>query len=126
MLFNALHREGSNLAMASGKMAAQSIITALKKDDLSKQGLSPYTRAMNESYVLKDMNKYRHFPGFLYDTHQLFNELPQIAQFAGREMLTVNGVAKKQKQKIIMDETKKKIGLMNLAKIAWRGWRSVK
>ncbi len=30
MLFNALHREGSNLAMASGKMAAETIIDALK------------------------------------------------------------------------------------------------
>jgi electron transfer flavoprotein-quinone oxidoreductase len=126
MLFNALHREGSNLAMASGKMAAQAIIAALKKNDFSKQSLSSYTQAMNESFVLKDMTKYRNFPDFLYDTHQLFNELPQIAQFAGREMLTVNGVAKKQKQKIIMDEIKKKIGLIKLAKIAWRGWRSVK
>ena len=30
MLFNALHREGSNLAMASGKMAAEAIIEAFK------------------------------------------------------------------------------------------------
>jgi electron transfer flavoprotein-quinone oxidoreductase len=126
MLFNALHREGSNLAMASGKMAAEAIITALKKNDLSKQGLASYTQAMKESFVLKDMSKYRNFPDFLYETHQLFNELPQFAQFAGREMLTVNGIGKKQKQKIIMDEAKKKIGLMNLAKIALRGWRSVK
>jgi electron transfer flavoprotein-quinone oxidoreductase len=126
MLFNALHREGSNLAMASGKMAAEAIIAALKKNDVSKQGLSSYTQTMNNSFVMKDMNKYRNFPGFLYDTHQLFNELPQIAQFAGREMLTVNGVTKKQKQKIIMDEIKKKIGLVKLGKIAWRGWRSVK
>ena len=33
MLFNALHREGSNLAMASGKMAAETIIEALKRND---------------------------------------------------------------------------------------------
>jgi electron transfer flavoprotein-quinone oxidoreductase len=126
MLFNALHREGSNLAMASGKMAAEAIIAALKKNDLSKQSLSSYTKAMNESLVLKDMHKYRGFPSFLYNTHQLFNELPQVAQFAGREMLTVDGVTKKHKQKLIMDQVKKKIGLLNLAKIAWRGWRSVK
>ena len=126
MLFNALHREGSNLAMASGKMAAEAIIAALKKNDVSKQGLSSYIQSMNDSFVMKDMNKYRNFPGFLYDTHQLFNELPQMAQFAGREMLTVNGVTKKQKQKLIMDEIKKKIGLVKLAKILWKGWRSIK
>jgi electron transfer flavoprotein-quinone oxidoreductase len=126
MLFNALHREGSNLAMASGKMAAQAIIQALKNNNTSREGLSSYVRNMEESYVLKDMKKYRNFPGFLFDTHQIFNELPQVAQFMAREMLTVNGVSKKQKQKIIMDEIKRKIGLLKLLGIALRGLRSVK
>jgi electron transfer flavoprotein-quinone oxidoreductase len=126
MLFNALHREGSNLAMATGKMAAETVIEALKKNDLTKQGLSVYSTKLQESFVMKDMKKYQGFPGFLYNTHQLFKELPQVAQLAAREMLTVNGISKKQKQKIIMDEVKKKIGLINFAKMAWRGWRAVK
>jgi electron transfer flavoprotein-quinone oxidoreductase len=126
MLFNALHREGSNLAMASGRMAAETIIEAFKKNDTSKQSLSAYAGRLNESFIMKDMKKYRNFPGFLYHTHQLFNELPQIAQTAAREMLTVNSIDKKQKQKEIMAAVKQKIGLMNLARIAWRGWRSVK
>jgi electron transfer flavoprotein-quinone oxidoreductase len=126
MLFNALHREGSNLAMATGKLAAETAIQALKKNDTSTQGLTAYADKLTASFVMKDMKKYQGFPGFLYDTHQLFNQLPQVAQFAGREMLTVNGVTKKQKQKIIMDEIKKKVGLANLARIAWRGWRAVK
>ncbi len=126
MLFNALHREGSNLAMASGKMAAEAIIEASKRQDFSRAGLSSYVRNLNESFVIKDMRKYRNFPGLLYDTHQLFNELPQFAQFAAREMLTVNGLSKKQKQKTIMGELKKKIGLLKMARIVWRAWRSVK
>ena len=126
MLFNALHREGSNLAMASGKMAAEAIIESLKSNDFTRQGLSSYVRKMNDSFEIKDMKKYQKFPGFLYNTPQLFNELPQVAQFAAREMLTVNGVSKKEKQKTIMGELRKKVGLMNLARIGWRGWRSVK
>ncbi len=126
MLFNALHREGSNLAMASGKMAAETIIEALKSNDTSKQKLAIYAQRMQDSFVMKDMKKYQRFPDFLYQTHQLFNELPQVAQFAGREMLTVDGVPKKQKQKIIMDEIKKKIGLWKLIGIGWRGWRAVR
>jgi electron transfer flavoprotein-quinone oxidoreductase len=81
---------------------------------------------MNESFIMKDMKKYRNFPGFLYSTHQLFNEFPQVAQLAAREMLTVNNVDKKAKQKIIMGEIRKKIGLLKMARIAWNGWRSVK
>jgi len=126
MLFNALHREGSNLAMASGKMAAETIIEALKRGDTSRKSLSLYAEKLNDSFVMKDMKKYRNFPAFLYNTHQLFNELPQVAQLAAREMLTVNGISKKQKQKDIMAEIRKKIGLFKLARIIWRGWRSVK
>lgn len=126
MLFNALHREGSNLAMASGKMAAETIIDALKRNDTSRQGLSSYMQKLNESFVIKDMKKYQNFPNFLYQTHQLFNELPQVAQTAAREMLTVNGIDKRQKQKVIKADIKKKVGLLNMARIAWRGWRSVK
>ena len=126
MLFNALHREGSNLAMASGKMAAEAIKEAVKNNDFSKAGLSSYVQKMSESFVMKDMKKYKGFGGFLYETSQIFNELPQVAQYAGREMLTVNGVPKKQKQKLIMDVIKQKIGLMKMARIAWKGWRAVK
>jgi electron transfer flavoprotein-quinone oxidoreductase len=126
MLFNALHREGNNLAMASGKIAAETIIEALKQNDTSKQGLSPYAQKLKDSFVIKDMRKYRNFPNFLYNTHQLFNELPFVGQTAAREMLTVNGISKKQKQKDIMAVIKQKVGLLNLLRIAWRGWRSVK
>jgi electron transfer flavoprotein-quinone oxidoreductase len=126
MLFNALHREGSNLAMASGKLAAEAIKEALKRNDFTKQGLSSYITRMNESFVLKDMKKYSKFGGFLYSNHQLFNELPEVAQFAAREMLTVNGISKKEKQSTIMAEIKKKIGLMKMARVAWNGWRAVK
>jgi electron transfer flavoprotein-quinone oxidoreductase len=126
MLFNALHREGSNLAMASGKMAAETIIESLKKDDVSKRGLSAYAAKMNESFVMKDMQKYRNFPKFLYQNHQLFNELPQVAQFAGREMLTVNGVSKRQKQAEIGRLVREKIGRFNMARLLWNAWRSVK
>ncbi len=126
MLFNALHREGSNLAMASGKMAAEAIKLAISRNDFSRQGLSSYVRSMQESFVIKDMQKYRNFPDFLYNTHQIFNELPQVAQLAAREMLTVNGVSKKEKQKTIMAGIRQKMGLVKIAKIAWNGWRSVK
>ncbi|MDD5701250.1 MAG: FAD-dependent oxidoreductase [Dehalococcoidales bacterium] len=126
MLFNALHREGSNLAMASGRMAAEAIKLALSRNDFSRQGLSSYVRSMQESFVMKDMHKYRNFPDFLFNTHQIFNELPQVAQLAAREMLTVNGVSKKEKQKTIMAGIRQKMGLVKIAKIAWNGWRSVK
>ena len=126
MLFNALHREGSNLAMASGKMAAETIIEAFRRDDCSKKGLASYGARLAESYVVKDMKKYRGFGKFLYRHKEMFGQLPRLASFAGREMITVNGISKKQKQKLIMKEIRKETSILKLLRLMWQGWRSVK
>jgi len=126
MLFNTPHREGSNLAMASGKMAAETIIEAMKGKDCSRDGLAGYGRRLAESYVIKDMKKYRRFGRFLYQNKEIFNQLPHLAAFAGREIITVNGVSKKEKQKLIIRELRRQLSLCRLIRLAWRGWRSVK
>lgn len=126
MLFNALHREGSNLAMASGKMAAEAIIEAIRKGNYSRGGVSGYEKRLSRSFILKDMKKYRRFGKFLYQNKELFNQLPRVASMAAREMLTVDGVSKKQKQKIIMSGLRKEMPLRRLLKLVWQGWRSVK
>jgi electron transfer flavoprotein-quinone oxidoreductase len=126
MLFNALHREGNNLAMASGKMAAETIIEAARRNDFSAAGLAAYAEKMSESYVMKDMKKYRRFGGFLYSHKELFNELPAAATLAAREMLTVNGVGKKIKQKSIMKQITQRVSLWKILKIMWHGLRAVR
>ena len=126
MLFNALHREGNNLAMASGKMAAEAIIEAIKRGDCSKNGLAGYGDRLAESFVLKDMKKYRRFGRFRYQHKEIYNQLPRLASFAAREMLTVNGISKKQKQKLIMQEVRKETSLFKLLRLLWQGWRSVR
>ena len=126
MLFNALHREGNNLAMASGRMAAEAVIEALKRGDLSRRGLAGYGERLAESYVSKDMRKYRRFGRFLYRHKEIFDELPALASMAAREILTVDGVPKKQKQRLIWREIRRKMGIWRLLRLFWRSWRAVK
>ncbi len=126
MLFNALHREGNNLAMASGKLAAETIIEVLGRKDFTSTGLASYAERMADSFVLKDMKKYRGFGHFLYTNKVIFNELPAAASMAAREMLTVDGTGKKQKQKLIMKQLKQKISLWAIAKLLWKGLKAVR
>lgn len=126
MLFNALHREGTNLAMASGRMAAETILEALKSGDFSRKGLMGYSKRLENSYVLKDMAKYRRFPHFLQTRREIFTTLPGLAASAAREMLTVNGVSKKEKQRIILGEIRGKMPLGKLLRFFWEAWRSVR
>ncbi|MFP5212901.1 MAG: FAD-dependent oxidoreductase [Acidobacteriota bacterium] len=126
MLFNALHREGSNLAMASGRFAAAAIMEALERGDFSRKGLQGYADRLQESYVMKDMQKYRGFPGFMHGHEELFTTVPGLAGMAAREMLRVDGVPKKKKQHKIWKSIRKKMSLLGMIRLAWDGWRSVK
>ena len=108
MLFNALHREGSNMAMTSGRFAAEAIMESLSNGDFTRKGLAGYVSRLQNSYIMADLKKYRGFNGFRLQHHELFTVLPGLAGFAAREMLTVDGKSKKEKQKAHLEENKKR------------------
>ena len=126
MLFNALHREGSNMAMTSGRFAAETIIEALGRGDFSKHGLAGYGERLKGSYVMSDLKKYRKFNSFRLNHHELFTVYPGIATSAAKEMLTVNGIPKKEKQKKIWAGIRKEISLFGMLKLFRDGLRSVR
>ena len=51
--------KGIHYAMQSGMYAARAIFEALKKDDVSADGLAGYTKSVRGSYITKDMKKTR-------------------------------------------------------------------
>ncbi len=59
MLVNNVHWEGTNLAMTSGKFAAQTAVQALDKEDYSANMLSLYKKKLDESFVMKDLKTYK-------------------------------------------------------------------
>ena len=126
MLFNALHREGTNLAMTSGRLAAEAIVEALERGDFSRKGLSGYRERLESSYVLQDMRKYRRFPSLFEQHKELFSILPPLASGAAREMLRVNGIPKKVKQGEIWGRIRRAYSPMRMLRLAWDAWRSVR
>ncbi len=101
-LVNPMNREGSNFAMVSGKIAAQTIIEAKEAGDFSAMTLSRYRERLEETFVLKDLHKIRNMAGFAHARPHLFNELPELLSSAAREYLTVDSVPKSIKQKRII------------------------
>ncbi len=126
MLFNALHREGTNLAQETGRLAGEMAVQALKENDTSEKFLAQYDKNVKDSFVLKDMRKYRGFPHLLFNNRIIFNTLPDVVGDAVEEMLKVDGKSKKEKQKIIVRNIRKRVGLLRLAGLAFRAWRAVK
>ncbi|NNM34935.1 MAG: electron transfer flavoprotein [Gemmatimonadetes bacterium] len=51
--------KGIHYGMHSGILAARTIYEALRKDDVSEAGLASYTRAVDESFIVKDLKRTR-------------------------------------------------------------------
>lgn len=97
-LVNPLNREGANLAMLSGKLAAEAIIHAKRRDDFSAMSLSRYRELLDESFVMKDLHKIRNVTDFAHARPHLLGEYPGLMQSLAEEYLRVDGVPKKIKQ----------------------------
>jgi electron transfer flavoprotein-quinone oxidoreductase len=100
-LVNPLNREGANLAMLSGRYAAQAIIAAKERDDFSAASLSRYRELLDESVVIKDLFKIRHTTDYAHARPHLFRDYPELVSNIAREYLTVDGFPKSDKQKKI-------------------------
>ena len=77
MLVNAVNWEGTNLAMTSGIIAGETVIEAKKKNDFSSRTLKKYRERLEESFVLKDLKKYRGIPEFFSSNPDFFTVYPE-------------------------------------------------
>jgi electron transfer flavoprotein-quinone oxidoreductase len=125
MFVNAVHREGSNLAMTTGRMAAETVI-ALKTEGkaLDEKNLAQYRRDLDECFVMKDMKKYKNLPNVFHSNPYFFNTYPELVNQAMHEMIKVDGIDKKTKEKTIRRNFTGRRSLFGLMGDAYKLWRA--
>ncbi|WP_321854071.1 FAD-dependent monooxygenase [Paraburkholderia tropica] len=122
---NAAHREGSNLAMTTGRLAAETVIAArVNGHGYRASALAAYKSALDNSFVMKDLHKYRDMPGILHDNPQFFTTYPDLVANAARTMITVDGVDKTSKKREVMASFRKHRSLGGLVGDAYKLWRA--
>lgn len=122
---NAAHREGSNLAMTTGRLAAETVIAAKAADrGYRANALSPYKAALDDSFVMKDLHKYRDMPEVLHRNPQFFTTYPDLFANAARTMITVDGIDKTTKKREIMSSFRRSRSLTGLVGDAYKLWRA--
>ena len=112
---NAVHREGSNLAMTTGRLAAETIIGLRDQDkDYTAANLKRYRKALESSFVMKDLKKYRDVPKILHANRQFLTTYPELLSRSAHTMLKVDGIEKRSKEKQIKRDfvsTRSRFGL---------------
>jgi electron transfer flavoprotein-quinone oxidoreductase len=126
MMVNNLHREGSNLAMAAGRMAGETAIHAKKAGDWSAATLSMYRDLLEASFVLQDLRKYERLPDLVERRPDLLQRYPALLSEAIQEMLAVDGVSKREKQRKILRRLLAQRPLWQVLRDAYEGWRAMR
>jgi electron transfer flavoprotein-quinone oxidoreductase len=123
MMVNGVHREGSNLAMTAGRLAGETVIEAKTRGDFSAATLAAYRRRLQGSFVLQDLQKYQHLPEFVDQHPELLQIYPQLVNHAVHELVTVDGVPKRDKQRQIWKYIRTQRPLWRLLADAYQAWK---
>ncbi|MBP1764238.1 MAG: hypothetical protein H6Q65_1296 [Firmicutes bacterium] len=115
---------GMDFAVASAECAAKAVIAAVKAQDYSEGFLKCYQSYLNESFVMKDLNHYQNFPHFLEETPRIFDGYPRMAADMMADLFVMNGQPPQPLMKKMFKHVNK-IGILNVAKDAWKGVRSL-
>jgi electron transfer flavoprotein-quinone oxidoreductase len=121
MLSNPVHREGSNLAMESGHLAAQTVIHAKEVGDFSARTLAEYRGKLDHSWIMADMKKYDKAVPLLEHNPQLLTKDLQVLDRSLDEFLRVDGTSKWDKQRRIFKMVRKE----GLFRLGWDGVKSL-
>lgn len=101
-MVNPSHREGSNLAMTSGKLAAETVIEAKKKGDFTSKTLSGYQKRLRDSYVIPDLYDHKDLEEEIESRPQLLTDIPDLACQSAFEYFNVDGRPKRDVQAALL------------------------
>jgi electron transfer flavoprotein-quinone oxidoreductase len=126
MLVNALNWEGTNFAMFSGKFAGQTAIGAKKSGgNFSASQLAGYQAYLENSFVLKDLKKFRDVPHYIASHKYFLTLYPELMNDLFYKFFEVDGRPKEEH----LDEMKKELysrrGRLGLIKDAIGLYRTV-
>ncbi len=120
-----IHHEGTNLAMASGVAAAQAVLEARKRNDYSKATLAHYRRSLEESWVMKDLRRYRDTIHFLLENREFVDHYPALTVRLIRRYFTIDDTPKDEVIKELWRTIRSEVGFLKAARQMWRARRTM-
>lgn len=111
------HYEGSNLAMASGMFAAETVLRAKEKGDFSERTLSYYKYLLDNSFVMKDMKRSRKFFRFLQNNEEFFGDYLNLFTELAVDYYTINDLPKAEQEEMMVKKLFKRLPIL---KFSWQ------
>lgn len=106
---------GMDFAVASGRMAAEAAVLAIDANNTTEAGLASYKSAMENSFVIQDLETFRKWPHTMEHWDSMFTDYPVMVREIFNAMFCVDGKPQTHLTKRMMPIVKKR-GLFKLAR----------
>jgi electron transfer flavoprotein-quinone oxidoreductase len=93
-----IHYEGTNFAMASGEAAAQTVMEAAKNNDFSAASLARYQEKLKNSFVMKDLMRYRRMNHFAEKNPEFLRPYFDVITQTAVDFFTVKEMPKRTQE----------------------------
>jgi electron transfer flavoprotein-quinone oxidoreductase len=101
--------------MTAGKLAGEAVIEAKQKGDYSEETLSSYTRKLEASYVLSDMEDIQSLEEHVENSEGFLEFYPKLACELAQLRFSADGVPKREHLKTALGMVRKR-GFLRVAK----------
>ena len=116
--------QGMDYAMRSGILAAEAITKAKEKEDYSEASMKAYQDALEDSYVMKDINNFQDAVHLLHDPFMV-DKMPNLICDFGRNFFSIKSEPTKKARNMFSDSVKKHASYWDLVKIGAKGAKSL-
>lgn len=117
-MVNPSFREGSNLAMTSGKLAGETVVEAKKRGNYSKGTLSLYEQKLKGSYIWPDLDDVKDLEESVESSPDFLGFYPKFVCDLAHLRFTVDGRPKREHFKKAFGLARKR-GFVRLARDLW-------
>lgn len=107
---------GMDLAIESGRLAAEAILKAKEAGDFSAASLGIYRELLEESFVMKDLKHYQNMPEFM-ECRELFRDVPGLVDALMAGLFKVDGSEPVSMMMKALSAVADNGGLVGLAKV---------
>jgi electron transfer flavoprotein-quinone oxidoreductase len=116
--------QGMDYAMRSGMLAAGTVLSARERGDYSREFLSAYQQAIEDSYLMKDMRGFHDAVG-VFHSPTMYEKLPAILCDFGRQYFGIRNEPTRHAREMLLASVKKHASIWELAKLGYRASRSL-
>lgn len=116
--------QGMDYAMRSGILAADAIIKAKAKGDFSSATLKDYRTALDNSYVMKDINNFQDAVHLLH-TDVMQHKVPNLICDFGRQFFTIKNEPTQKSRNLLKEAIGRHTSVWELAKLGFKAGKSL-